>query len=357
MGKIILMQKKYNYKKNVIISAAIATLFLVSACTQPSNLAKTSINVHDNKQKGGSHSPSKNNPFYIKVKKNESLSVLAQQNNISLKELIRINELRPPYNIYVGQMLKLPKPTYHIIKEEDTLYSISRSYEIDLESLIQTNEIQKPYTIFPGQKLEMPSSSNRLIKENYDAPIARKSTSSAKESVKSNRVYGIKSDSLSKPNEQNLLARKNAPKPVLKRNQSSSNISKELASRKNIKFNWPIDGKITSAFGPKKGGLYNDGINISAAEGSPIRSAADGKVVYSGNELKGYGNLLLIKHDNGFLTAYAHNQRNIVKKGNTIKKGQVIGYVGSTGHVKSPQLHFSIRRGRKAFDPEKFLSK
>ncbi len=120
-------------------------------------------------------------------------------------------------------------------------------------------------------------------------------------------------------------------------------------------FKRPVSGEIISKFGPKKGGLYNDGINISAKEGTVIAAAEDGDVVYAGNELRGYGNMLLIKHNNGFLTAYAHTDDFLVKKGDIIKKGQAIAHVGQTGHVTTPQLHFSIRQGRKAIDPEKYL--
>lgn len=137
-------------------------------------------------------------------------------------------------------------------------------------------------------------------------------------------------------------------------NAPDSSAKKEIASGK-PNFNWPLSGKLISKFGPKKGGLYNDGINIAAKEGTPIKAAENGDVVYSGNELRGYGNMLLIKHNNGYLTAYAHTDDFLVKKGDVIKKGQVIAHVGQTGHVSSPQLHFSIRQGRKAIDPEKYL--
>jgi murein DD-endopeptidase MepM/ murein hydrolase activator NlpD len=120
-------------------------------------------------------------------------------------------------------------------------------------------------------------------------------------------------------------------------------------------FLWPTKGKIVSQFGPKQGGLYNDGINIAAKEGASIKAADKGEVVYSGNELRGYGNLVLVKHANGFVTAYAHAQKIVVKKGDEVEKGQTIAYVGNTGHVSKPQLHFSIRKGRKALDPQKYL--
>jgi len=116
-------------------------------------------------------------------------------------------------------------------------------------------------------------------------------------------------------------------------------------------FAWPMQGRVLSDFGATPGGGRNDGINIAASEGEPIRAAADGTVSYSGNELKSYGNLALIKHDNGYVTAYAHAERFVVSKGDHVARGQVIGYAGSTGDVNTPQLHFEIRRGAHGETP------
>ena len=119
---------------------------------------------------------------------------------------------------------------------------------------------------------------------------------------------------------------------------------------------WPVRGKIISGFGPKANGLKNEGINIAVPEGTSIRAAADGVVAYSGNELKGYGNLVLIRHEDGYVTAYAHGSELFVKRGDTVKRGDVIAKAGQTGSVSSPQLHFEVRKGAVALDPMKFLS-
>ncbi len=120
-------------------------------------------------------------------------------------------------------------------------------------------------------------------------------------------------------------------------------------------FIWPAEGKIISGFGVKRNGLVNDGINIEASEGEPIWSAAKGEVVYAGNELKGYGNMVIIRHENNWMTAYAHASDMIVKKGDKVGQGDLIGYVGATGNVSEPQLHFGIREGKKAVNPEELL--
>jgi len=121
-------------------------------------------------------------------------------------------------------------------------------------------------------------------------------------------------------------------------------------------FIWPVaDGKVISHFGPGKGGRSNDGINISVAEGEPIWASADGTVVYSGSDLKGYGNMVIVRHDGGWMTAYAHARSLTVKKDAIVKQGDIIGYVGMSGGVPSPQLHFAIRDGRTPVDPELYL--
>ena len=121
-------------------------------------------------------------------------------------------------------------------------------------------------------------------------------------------------------------------------------------------FAWPVSGRVISDFGATADGGHNDGINIAAAEGTPIRAAASGSVTYAGDELKNYGNLVLIKHSGGFTTAYAHADRLVVSRGDFVARGQVIGYAGQTGDVSTPQLHFEIRSGTAPVNPRAYLT-
>ena len=120
-------------------------------------------------------------------------------------------------------------------------------------------------------------------------------------------------------------------------------------------FRWPVRGRVIAGFGSKPNGTQNDGINLAVPEGTPIKAADDGVVAYAGNELKGYGNLVLIRHSNGFVSAYAHASELMVKRGDSIKRGQVIAHAGQTGSVTSPQLHFEIRKGSTPVDPTQYL--
>ena len=130
---------------------------------------------------------------------------------------------------------------------------------------------------------------------------------------------------------------------------------KTVSTYRKSKFIWPVKGTVVSNFGVVGKGRRNDGINIKAATGTNVKAADKGVVAYAGNELKGFGNLVLIKHSDGYITAYAHNQRLYVKKGQKVLRGEKIATVGSTGSVNSPQLHFEVRAGKKAVNPRTYL--
>jgi murein DD-endopeptidase MepM/ murein hydrolase activator NlpD len=137
-----------------------------------------------------------------------------------------------------------------------------------------------------------------------------------------------------------------APAATTAEPTTTAAISKEAPTD----FRWPAKGRVISGFGGK-GGASNDGINISLPEGTPVKAAESGTVAYAGSELKGYGNLVLIRHPNGYVTAYAHNGELKVKRGDTVTRGQTIATSGQSGNVSTPQLHFEIRKGSTPVDP------
>lgn len=372
---------------------AIVLSVLVS-CTQkkPAEVVIHNIPLNLLEEDRISSSPRRDNPYLITVNEEDTVYTLARANHVGTREIIDLNQLTPPYVLTPGQSLRLPKPTFHQIEKGDTLYSISRTYHVDISQLIRVNDIEAPYIIKTGSRLRLPMrlqlAESEPLPETLPDTTNRASHSAPKQ--RSVAVGSLPADESVKRTVTSNAGDANAPVPLMRKSSTQANIItaaragsptpsyKPLAasdtasksykttytptSRNFIKsttasdgFLKPVDGSVISRFGPKKGGLYNDGVNISAPEGTLVRAAEGGTVVYSGNELRGYGNLLLIKHSNGYLTAYAHNQKNKVAKGESVKKGDVIALVGKTGHVSSPQLHFSIRKGRKALDPEKFL--
>lgn len=254
------------------------------------------------------------------VSAGDTLYDIAQRYKLSMQDIIAVNDLAPPYELAPTQRLKLPPPTTYTVKGNDTLYGISRTFNVSQTQIARLNDLRAPYTIHPGQALNLPA-----VRAVYHPPSAPPQ----------------------KIIRENLMARPSLAKPPAPVVRSALSMPPRASS----KFIWPVDGPVISAYGPKKGGLHNDGINIKAPKGAPVRAADNGTVVYAGNELKGFGNLVLIKHADRWITAYGHMDRMLVTKGQSVRQGDSIGVVGATGSVDSPQLHFETRRGTDAINP------
>lgn len=264
------------------------------------------------------------NPSVVTVEKGDTLYSISRRYDVPLKDLIQQNGLRPPYNLKVGQSLQMPSAKYHIVQKGDTLYSISRQYNLDVASLSQKNRLKPPYALNIGQKLALPGTVSGGGKSLANTKVASSAASQTK------------------------------VKPVQQKKNNSKSFS-TVTSKRSGKFQWPVNGRVISGFGVIGKGRKNDGINISAAKGTAVKAADRGTVAYAGNELKGFGNLILVKHPDGWITAYAHNEKLLVRKGQKVIKGEKIATVGSTGGVNSPQLHFEVRAGKKAVNPRLYL--
>jgi murein DD-endopeptidase MepM/ murein hydrolase activator NlpD len=149
-----------------------------------------------------------------------------------------------------------------------------------------------------------------------------------------------------------------APPPVGVRTEAETAQAEpaQATSPHGSHFSWPLNGRVLAGYGAVTGGGHNDGINIAAPRGTPIVAMEGGTVAYAGNELRGYGNLILIKHAEGWISAYGHCDELLVKKGDQVHRGTVIAKVGATGNVNEPQLHFELRRGKQPVDPRRFLA-
>jgi len=213
-----------------------------------------------------------------------------------------------------------------VVQQGENLVAVAQRCGTTTQDLIKTNGLQKPYKIYIGQPL----------KYNKADP------------VKSPVIKSTPSISKTIP-----IEPRNEPAEVPAAPQEVKTPIELKRTHKH--FSWPIEGKIISGFGKKKLGLKNDGINIEAKFQSPVKAAEDGIVAYAGNEIRGFGNLILIKHGENWSTAYAHNDILQVAKGDTVKRGQVIAKSGNTGHVDTPQVHFELRHKSKPVDPLKHL--
>lgn len=222
------------------------------------------------------------------------------------------------HSVRSKSVAKSYRPEVYTVRASDTLYSIGRRFGVDYRQLARRNHIRSPYNIYIGQHI-------------YLTGVA--------------------------PFSQSLPVREPPPKKSAKKQKSKKRTSNHQAKAGGYTGNaliWPIRGKITSRFG-RRGSRMHDGIDISAKEGTRVRAATDGTVVYSDQRLSGYGKLVIIRHGKGLFTVYAHNQRNLVKKGARVKRGDTIARVGQTGRASGPHLHFEVRHGSTAVDPLSYL--
>ena len=293
-------------------------------------------------------------PSYVTVKKGDTVYSLSRKYNVPTRSVIELNRLKTPFLLYAGQRLKLPKPVIHVVRKGDTVYSISRRYNVDMSLLVRQNKLKEPYNIYEGQFLKLPGS----IVEKEKQQVAQKQPVNL---VKGANVSGKKNSSVKTAQKTVSSAKATSPKTVSKKAKKptpKNNVRLPAPpQRTKAKFAWPVDGIVITKFGAVGAGRHNDGINIKVDEGTSVRAAESGVVAYAGNELKGFGNLLLVKHNDGWITAYAHNKLLLVKRGQTVKRGQSIAKAGKTGNVQGAQLHFEIRKGTKAVDPLAYMEK
>ncbi len=205
-----------------------------------------------------------------------------------------------------------------------------------MTTLVRLNNIPQPYTIHVGQSLQLPA--NAAPEEQVASRPPATSEPRHAEPARQATASSTTASPISKPAAPTRVV--TVPRPP---------------ARAGNGFVWPVEGRVISSFGSKTGGRHNDGMNIAAPRGAPVRAAENGVVAYAGKEIRGFGNLLLIKHDGGLITAYAHADSLLVNRGDVVTRGQVIAKVGKSGDVDSPQLHFEVRRGTKAVNPSQFL--
>jgi murein DD-endopeptidase MepM/ murein hydrolase activator NlpD len=257
----------------------------------------------------------------VTVGRGDTLYAISRRLQVPIRALIDANRLAPPYALQVGQRLSVPAVRVYVVAPGDTVTAVSQRFEAPVGDVIRLNALKAPnFGIYAGQRLALPG-----------------------------KVGAAPSPAIQRASVINLPKTPKPPRVVLR------DPSAPPPPRAARRFGWPLQGKLLSGFGAKGGGRYNDGINIAAGPGSIIRSAENGIVAYAGNELRGYGNLLLVRHADGWISAYAHIGDFLVRRGQVVKRGQPIGRVGSSGAVNRPQLHFELRRGRRAVDPRRYL--
>jgi murein DD-endopeptidase MepM/ murein hydrolase activator NlpD len=235
----------------------------------------------------------------------------------------------------VPDAVTVPGGRLHTVKSGETGITIAKAYGVPWSQVVALNKLKAPYVLDVGQKLMLPSAKQ----------VAQMSIEDRA------KAFDLNIDDIITGSAPAASAPKAAPpKPG-----TAPKPAPPPATGPAPPFGWPVDGRILSGFGPKPGGRFNDGVNLKASQGAAVRSAGDGTVAYAGDAIPGFGNLILITHANGYVTAYGHNEALLVARGKKVGRGEVIARAGMTGAVTEPQVHFEIRKNRVPVDPVKVI--
>ncbi|MDN4981944.1 LysM peptidoglycan-binding domain-containing M23 family metallopeptidase [Bradyrhizobium sp. WYCCWR 13022] len=323
----------------------------------------------------------------IIVGTSDTLDVLARRYHVTPQAIMAANGYKGPRALSPGQQLIIPHPgataampapamapvaaapamapkpvaaaaapsSFHFVNRGDTLVSIARKNHISAAELARANGMQPSTKLKLGTRLTVPGARTAAAAAALaPAPVAAAPVAAALQPVAAAPAPATRMAAVAQPAQSARLAQATTnidEKPAAEAPAKAAETTSSLPT-----FRWPVRGKVITSYGTKTNGKANDGINVAVPEGTPVKAADDGVVAYSGNELKNYGNLVLVRHANGYVTAYAHASELLVKRGDTIKRGQVIAKSGQSGEVASPQLHFEIRKGSSPVDPLQFLN-
>jgi murein DD-endopeptidase MepM/ murein hydrolase activator NlpD len=304
----------------------------------------------------------------IIVGTSDTLEILAHRYNVSSAAILQANGYKGPRVLSPGQQLIIPRlaavgsapaataaaskpvtavsapPSVHVVNRGDTLLNIARRNHVSLAELARANGIDPAAKLLLGMKLVVPAKTAA----GAQPALAATAPPAAGSVPPPTKMAAVTADPQQKARLAQATTAEDTPTETpLKATEATGALPT---------FRWPVRGKVITSYGAKTNGKANDGINLAVPEGTPVKAAEDGVVAYSGNELKGYGNLVLVRHTNGYVTAYAHASELLVKRGDTIKRGQIIAKSGQSGEVGSPQLHFEIRKGSSPVDPLQFLN-
>lgn len=275
------------------------------------------------------------------VRPGDTLRAIGDATGAGSDAIAMENDLAPPYSLTPGQVLRIPAGLYHRVGAGETGIAIAHAYGADWGEIVTINALTEPYILRVGQRLRLPGRTPPLDAGNVD--VAARAA-----------AFTLDIDDIA-TGSQPALAERGKPAAAIAtpRRPVTSAIAAPMAFTG--RFRWPLKGPIIAKFGPLAPGKVSDGINIAAATGTPIHAAAAGTVAYAGDQIGVYGGLILINHGGGWMSAYGHAARIDVRRGQSVKAGDIIGRAGASGQVQTPQLHFQLRKDRIPVDPLKQL--
>lgn len=334
----------------------------------------------------------------VTAKQNDSVYDLSRRYGISARTIFAANSMQPDDPLRPGQQVCIPTKErlaetgdeaggtavlgIHRVQAGETLPGIAQRYKVSIFELADLNSLKTTDPLRAGQDLKIPAS-GKLAERPGPVRVASLNPAAGAESAvpipAARPRQAAPQAAADKRDSEESGDQVAVPAPPAPRSTAASRAAEEaeragttlkrrelqVASRtpaatpvpmSSGKLRWPVRGRIISEFGSKPNGAQNDGINIAVPSGTSIKAAENGVVAYVGNELKGYGNLILIRHQDDLVTAYAHAGEISVSKGQQVARGQIIGKAGQTGSVNRPQLHFEVRKGAKPVDPMKYLT-
>src|SRR5262245_7374537 len=302
----------------------------------------------------------------VTVAAGDSVEAIARRYGVPASVIMQANNISAPATLHPGQRLVIPRYTatrvataaaprvpapapsaavnvagsadVHIVTADDTLNKISHHYHKSVNEIAKANNIQPTTTLNVGDLLIIPGAQASAVKAS--APVAAAQPKPVAASPPPKEPEPVQSASVV------------APTDAL--DKEATNLAEGNGAIR--QFRWTANGRVIAGYGPITICKQKTAYEIAVPENTPVKAAEDGIVAYAGNELKGYGNLVLVRHPNGYVTAYAHAKELLVKRGDQVKRGQVIARSGQTGNVNAPQLHFEIRKGASPLDPTRFLN-
>ncbi len=277
----------------------------------------------------------------IVVRPGQSLTGIARTHHVSKHAIIAANHLTSPYNVRIGQHLMIPGGAEAPAQQQAAAAPLAAPAEQGHPppDIIPLDGPAPAKAVPPAQNA---ANQVPVVLKPYTPPSADASAPATRPPAEPSAAQTARAEPAAVPRGASPKTSEAAPAPGAVTHGSH--------------FGWPVRGRVLAGYGVAAGGSHNDGINIAAPRGTPVAAVDGGVVAYAGNELRGYGNLVLVKHANGWITAYAHCDELLVKQGDKVNRGQAIARVGATGGVSEPQLHFELRRGKKAVDPREFLA-
>ncbi len=380
--------------RHLVVSLAV---ILLAACSGPRNLPPVGTSDQARPATSSGPVPASAGVGAITIQPGDSVWSISERTGVTMPAIIELNRLAPPYLLRVGQVLRLPVGKTYTIVPRDTLYGVSRKLGLSMADIVRLNNLEPPYRLFPGQTLLLPApvvtaaSATALQAAAVSAPGASPpGTSVPQASVPLGttaqqsavplpvarppiRVAAAPPDgadvappqpvpasSLELTAPTPIVAAASPPPPATTPPPATSTPAASPdpgapPPARSGRFVWPVNGRVALGYGVGDSGLRNDGINITAPRGTSVRVAENGIVVYADDGLRGLGNVVLVRHAEGWVTAYAHVDRTLVSPGAAVRQGQVIATVGTSGSVSTPQLHFQIRKNRDTVDPLSLL--